>query len=371
MFKAIANLSQTKKNITKYLIAIIILSSIVNNLKKMHTKLETQCDLIDNCYECNAPNSSCEWKNSKCINSSNLNNVAWYTKLDFCYLNDADSKTFSDQNCDTAIRQYNDKTSTFIFTFQKNEDEKYGENNLFCHWEVSYDYLKSFSNFSWVDLEMEKEATVTFFFKIMRITDSKTIENILEFDDSVTTKIGFEREEKISKKFEFVTYFFSYSQFNQQPFLISIEFSKKTSKVTLYLVSAIISFIALILAFLLLIICKRYFCSEKKKNEKINIPIQEFKETLIKQKKLFNSKCPICLEDFKTSDRIYIIICKHGFHCTCFEQFIAKNVKNNSCPLCDFKFRKNIISLNNIINTNSNEHNVLNSNNNRDIDSGV
>ena len=381
MFKAITNLSQTKKNVMKYMLVILILTSVFTKIKKFKSRTyhfrqlsETQCDLIDNCYECNAPNSVCEWKNNQCVDSTS-NDIEWYTKLDYCYYNDSDSKTFSDQNCDTAIRQYDDKSSTFTFTFQPNEDEKYGEENLFCHWEVSYDYLKSFSNFSWVDLEMEKKASVTFFFKIMRIIDNKTIENILEFDDKVTRKINFEREEKISKKFSFVTYFFSYSQFNQQPFSISIEFSNKASKVTLYLVSAIISFISLILAFLLIITCKKYFCEKKKKNaDNLNIPVKVFKEILIKQKKLFNSKCPICLEDFKKENQIYIIECKHGFHCNCFEQFISKNVKNNSCPLCDFKFRKDNITNNNIINTNSNEHNALVSiqtNNNRNADNRV
>ena len=381
MFKAITNLSQTKKNIMKYMLVILILTSVFKNFKKIKTSTyhirqisETQCDLIDNCYECNSPNSNCEWKNGQCVDSTS-NDIKWYTKLDLCYFNDSDSKTYSDQNCDTAIRQSDDKSSTFTFTFQPNEDGNFGEENLFCHWEVSYDYLKSFSNFIWVDLEMKKKASVTFFFKIMRIIDNKTIENILEFDDTVTRKIYFEREEKVSKKFAFVTYFFSNSQFNKQPFSISIEFSKKTSKVTLYLVSAIIAFIALILAYLQIITCKKYFCEKKKNNvDKLNIPVKVFKDIFIKQKKLFNSKCPICLEDFKNENTIYITVCQHGFHCNCFEQYIAKNVKNNSCPLCDFKFRKYSITNNNIVNTNSNEHNALaslNTNSNRNSDNRV
>ena len=99
-----------------------------------------------------------------------------------------------------------------------------------------------------------------------------------------------------------------------------------------------------------------------------------FKDIFIKQMKLFNSKCPICLEDFKNENKIYISVCKHGFHCNCFEQYIAKNVKNNSCPLCDFKFRKYSITNNKIVNTNSNEHNALaslNTNSNRNSDDRV
>ena len=76
----------------------------------------------------------------------------------------------------------------------------------------------------------------------------------------------------------------------------------------------------------------------------------------------------------QNENKIYNTVCKHGFHCNCVEQYIAKNVKNNSCPLCDFKFRKDSITNNNNINTNSNEHNALvsfNPNSNRNSDNRV
>tara|TARA_B100000686_G_scaffold244418_1_gene253490 strand:- start:1598 stop:2038 length:441 start_codon:yes stop_codon:yes gene_type:complete len=46
---------------------------------------------------------------------------------------------------------------------------------------------------------------------------------------------------------------------------------------------------------------------------------------------VFNKKCPICTEDFKDSDKISKIDCKHAFH----EHCIMKWGKyKNECPTC-------------------------------------
>lgn len=45
--------------------------------------------------------------------------------------------------------------------------------------------------------------------------------------------------------------------------------------------------------------------------------------------------CPICYENYTSSDTIIITPCKHEFHLFCLELWLSKN---NSCPLCRTDF---------------------------------
>ena len=51
-------------------------------------------------------------------------------------------------------------------------------------------------------------------------------------------------------------------------------------------------------------------------------------------KKIFNNKCPICLEEFKFSDKLIFTSCYHVFHKYCIDESIEKG--NNTCPKCRF-----------------------------------
>jgi hypothetical protein len=50
------------------------------------------------------------------------------------------------------------------------------------------------------------------------------------------------------------------------------------------------------------------------------------------------SNCVICLEEFKSDNKIREINhCKHSFHVKCIDEWF---VKNNSCPVCRYNICK-------------------------------
>ena len=44
-----------------------------------------------------------------------------------------------------------------------------------------------------------------------------------------------------------------------------------------------------------------------------------------------NDSCSICLEKYEINEKVVNLKCKHLFHKTCFQQWVAKSVY---CPLC-------------------------------------
>ncbi|ESO97036.1 hypothetical protein LOTGIDRAFT_115552 [Lottia gigantea] len=48
----------------------------------------------------------------------------------------------------------------------------------------------------------------------------------------------------------------------------------------------------------------------------------------------FFQSCPVCLEDFKSNEKLAICPCKHGFHQKCLCQWLHRK---NTCPLCKAK----------------------------------
>ena len=57
---------------------------------------------------------------------------------------------------------------------------------------------------------------------------------------------------------------------------------------------------------------------------------------------IYNSKCPICLEELTNSDEIPDLACKHGFHKKCLFQWIRRH--NINCPICKSKIQSKIQS---------------------------
>ena len=54
---------------------------------------------------------------------------------------------------------------------------------------------------------------------------------------------------------------------------------------------------------------------------------------------IYNSKCPICLEELTNSDKIPDLACKHGFHKKCLFKWIRRN--NINCPICKAIIKSN------------------------------
>lgn len=70
-------------------------------------------------------------------------------------------------------------------------------------------------------------------------------------------------------------------------------------------------------------------------NVKVVVPeegINKIKESLFEPNQFKNDNCAICLEDFKKSEKIKILDCKHNFHSDCINPWLSQY--SNKCPLC-------------------------------------
>ncbi|KAM7467802.1 hypothetical protein LguiB_015364 [Lonicera macranthoides] len=45
----------------------------------------------------------------------------------------------------------------------------------------------------------------------------------------------------------------------------------------------------------------------------------------------YKKECPICLDEFKDGERCRILSCKHAFHISCVDVWLAEN---HTCPIC-------------------------------------
>ena len=51
----------------------------------------------------------------------------------------------------------------------------------------------------------------------------------------------------------------------------------------------------------------------------------------VRNEKLFDEGCVICLERYKKNDKIIVLKCNHVFHDECIEAWF---ISRPSCPLC-------------------------------------
>lgn len=48
-------------------------------------------------------------------------------------------------------------------------------------------------------------------------------------------------------------------------------------------------------------------------------------------KKIKNDICPVCLEEFRNTERVALCPCRHSFHVKCLQQWLDQH---NTCPMC-------------------------------------
>ena len=74
--------------------------------------------------------------------------------------------------------------------------------------------------------------------------------------------------------------------------------------------------------------------------------IKELDEYQYKNKDKFDNsliedECSICLCNYKITDLLKILPCKHGFHKKCIKKWLS-NDEHNKCPLCNFDIKAEI-----------------------------
>lgn len=320
------------------------LKSFPINTRKLSN--EIYCSKINSCFLCNGNNANqfpCIWQDGICRMDQNnfYNNSHWVIQLSQC--TDQNSFNIMEKYCGTLIENTNGDTVTL------QNANLYGEtsiSNLFCKWEYLHNKNSSFV----IKLKMISECKLS-------LTKKDTLTNSIQeiyFEDSLSEKYDYDDS-------LYTLYYYSERRQNSKPFEISIE-SYQTfhiSKIILYLVASV-GAIVFLLTIIVLIFCfvKALSKSSSPVQENISNPssssnvstprkclvtIKEFniKQVIMDKKiKLFNKKCPVCINELEEGDEIIITLCEHGFHSKCIEEWIMKApTKNNFCPLCNLNFK--------------------------------
>jgi hypothetical protein len=83
---------------------------------------------------------------------------------------------------------------------------------------------------------------------------------------------------------------------------------------------------------------------------------KKFKETKIDDSNinLYNTSCNICMEEYKGSDIVTTLYCKHVFHKSCIYDWLCK--ERVTCPICrkDNRININESTRNESVNVNGN-----------------
>lgn len=301
------------------------------------------CRKFTSCFSCVSPNNEkagCEWINSQCVNSGNSTKIGlnWYNKLLQC--SDDTSKKLKEKYCGILVNEDG---------IAKIKDSLlYGDNsvtNLFCTWK----YIKSSKKPLNVDIEKNENC----YLGIEVIKNSKTVYYEITGD---------EFSEKFINYNSISLFYFGGDLQNKEPFKVSIEVNKyySFSQIALYLVIAAGVTLIIISLFMLGFFCMRFFKRNKHKKTETTPHVKSFCNyiinftSFIEGIKIYNKKCPICLEDIINKDKVAILICFHGFHEKCLKEWILKDEeKNVFCPVChlNFKNTKKDTEKGNLINT--------------------
>ena len=112
------------------------------------------------------------------------------------------------------------------------------------------------------------------------------------------------------------------------------------SQIALYLVIAVCVTLLLFFMITLIFCCSKYI-QRQKHNKEMKARKKSFSSYIInfteynEDIKIFNKKCPICLEEIKNEDQLAILLCYHGFHDKCLKKWISMDEeKNQYCPVC-------------------------------------
>ena len=293
-----------------------------NNLNFLENNNES-CNLINKCFSCNSPFSSCKYDNGICSEYKNENSIYnfWYSKLKLC--NDIDSINIIEKYCGQLIHD-NSNNKLLI-----SDSKLYGNNtidNLFCSWEIP----TNIKNVKILFDEIDNNIYLGLYNLNSEITSFKNI------NKKYSKKITLKNNEKIK-----IIYFH-----NNKPNLIPFKFEItiippiQLSVLILYISIGIIFILIMIFTFTLIIFLKKTFSNFILKNQIKKNEIEKLKSVKYnKELNLFNENCPICLDEIMINSEIIILECNHGFHVQCLMKWIKYDILNNRhCPICNKNF---------------------------------
>ena len=277
-----------------------------NNIRILQddTNSDNPCSQYTDCFSCSSPSiidKHCIWSGGQCSQSYALSTASWYNKLMTC--TDIDSIQKRDLYCGDLI--VDDRIT------ELSGDILYGNDsieNLFCSWV----YIKTSKKPLNVRIKKKKDCYIGI--EVIRTGKSTFYEITKEFDDQFINYNAIK------------IYYFGEGLLNEDPFDLELEVNKffSFSQIALYLVIAIV--ISFILSSLVMLgfFCHKFIHQSNSKKEESKKK-KSFSNLCIKfteydtKIKIFNKKCPICLEDIKIKEKIGLLLCMHVFHEKCIK----------------------------------------------------
>ena len=109
----------------------------------------------------------------------------------------------------------------------------------------------------------------------------------------------------------------NYNEYNYTPYHESFD-----NYIPLYLF--------MFLCFCSLSACLHEYYNSRRNYSTVGLPLVENRRE-VRNEKLFDEGCVICLERYKKNDKIIVLKCNHVFHDECIEAWF---ISRPSCPLC-------------------------------------
>lgn len=342
-------------------------SNIIMNKSDLDSSPTIQCQNLTSCFDCNNPDRHCQWIDSNCLPS--INEEKWINKLLQC--NDKDSRKSTEKYCHLAT---NKKRDTYYLKPSKDEMDS----GLFCKFSIDVNSKR-------VLISIHRSFRIYLGIEIIHYLDS-----LNEFDDNIPQNKEFETNDVKEMNI------FYYGNLPREESLFGIKvlkLSKSIGNTYIFIVilCCAVIFVGLMVAFILFLF--HYLKNKQIKKDSTNVhpfgtilkqsnqscgfekkskvdstidvgteiedkssnkddknQYKDNKDSIILQEisfdsermKLFNEKCPLCLDKIEKESKIIISACFHGFHGKCMNTWVQNNKPNVFCPICHCKF--NILS---------------------------
>lgn len=323
------------------------------NLRSINTKEskdhEIDCNLITTCYECNSPLSKCQWTGSKC-RYNEAQSSYWFINLLQCQ--DDVSLRKSVELCHI---ENNYADGVFAIWLKKTNNSYNFSGGLFCIFPIEVHSRIIQLGVSSINIGMLGLKTIT-------------KGNKEEYYNNIPIE---NKEFKLKDIRQLILYYYSNNESNDSnnkdlPFKVEIEqiHVEWTISPMIILQITLGTLLFFVLMTVLVFLFVTYYRRRKqidrsqerihtfrangstpnKINKSINHQPVSFKCVIYDadKVKLYNEKCPICLERIEKKIEVIKLNCNHGFHEKCLSEWMEKNIQPNIfCPLCHLRIIPN------------------------------
>lgn len=340
---------KTYHALTFLLIQIVIRSAYNNNFRLLQIDNQQttneECNLITTCYECNSPLSKCQWEGYNCIYTG----IPFYSSFWFDNLLQCQDDVSIKKSFDYCHIEHYKTNKTDTIWIKKSNDSYDFSGGLFCVFPIEAHSSK---------IKLGPSSSINVGMLGLKIINKKEI-------DKCFNEIPIEDKDLVLKDIsQLILYYYANSKdVKEIPFQIEIESMELGWTITPIIIIQIILgtllFLVVMTGLLFLYISFYKRRKQTSRNQANNRTVKGNENTTssdnhqslylecviydAEKVKLFNEKCPFCLDKIVKRDKIIKLKCNHGFHDECLSKWMKKNIQPNVfCPLCHLKITPNI-----------------------------